>query len=168
MLKCRSLILLSALLPVWTQAKVNPDALVGIWQCGPYDMKNGELVITTAEQKKYRKDGRFVELATSVLTFPNGVKTTMQIQMEGQWQLSGEVVTVNFDKAKFISSDNPQYANALGQQQVDQQLKRKNWAKGLVNIIGDKLTYSPLDLMYQQSNVVVICSNAVMESGLEI
>lgn len=157
--------LLMACSKVW--AKTNERELIGIWHCGPYEMRNADMTITTREQKKYRKDGGYTEVATSTVSLPGGVMTTMSMQLDGRWQLSDDVVTMTFDKATFLSSDNPNYTVAIGQQQADAQMAKKNWAKNHISIKGDRMLYQPLDAMYKEAEVLVRCINPAIGSGLQ-
>jgi hypothetical protein len=89
------------------------------------------------------------------------------MRLDGRWALAGDVVTMNFDKATFLASSNPQYTNTMGQQQADRQMEKKNWAKHQIDIMGDRMLYTPLEAMYQEAEVVVNCINPVAGSGLQ-
>ncbi len=143
------------------------DDLIGVWYCGPYEMKSGDMAIRTKEQKHYRVDGSYSEIAISTVRFGSGVVTTMKMRLDGRWQQQADEVTVQFDKATFLSSDNPNYTIAMGQLQADSQMAKKNWAKSLVLVLGDKMMYRPIDAMYKETEVEVRCINPVAGSGLQ-
>lgn len=164
----RCALILMALAGIKTvSAEVTNNDLIGVWHCGPYDMVNDNMVISTKEHKTYNKSGYFKEISTSTLRFSSGGSTTMQIKLEGQWTLAENVITVQFNKATFLSSDNPNYTIAMGQRQADKQMQAKNWAKIKVDVQGDKMIYSPIETMYKEAQVMVRCLNPMRHSGLE-
>jgi hypothetical protein len=100
-------------------------SLVGPWVCRPYESANpthGQMTVT--EKKLFLVDGSYESQRSFLHVFPSGAKIAGKFELLGKWKLSGRILHLYFEKAKFISSDNLAYPMEKGQEDVDAILKK--------------------------------------------
>lgn len=69
----------------------------------------------------------------------------------------GKSLESHFGKSEFLWSDDPTYTIAMGQEDLDAQVKKKDWAKSKILELGEKLVTTPIESMYKGAEVVSTC-----------
>lgn len=114
--------------------------------------------MTVVDHPIYYAGGGYGEVSDALITTVNGDQIRIKSSLEGSWKFDGKIIYVKFDRGQFLSSDNPGYSVAAGQNALDAQLLKKNWAKRKVLELGMRLVTRPVDPMYKDADVVVTCT----------
>ncbi|HMB56292.1 MAG TPA: hypothetical protein VKM35_03690 [Arenimonas sp.] len=125
-------------------AAVAPADIAGQWKCGQYSIKGPDTTVNIVDEPAYAKDGSFSELSTATM-IQGGLSVTTRTRLQGSWKLADGIIDIHFDSAKFISSDSRDYTLAMGQEDANARLKRKNWAKKKVLEAGKHLVTQPVE-----------------------
>lgn len=136
---------------------VSAVALLGEWNCNPYNLVGEGFNLTATESSTYRIDGTY--LATTALTIRLASKKTVRTRAKsfGNWTLIDDVIRIQYKRMYFLSSDDPTYTVQMGQEDADAQQKKKSWSKAKILELGDKLVTATVESMYKEAEVVVTC-----------
>lgn len=133
-------------------------ALLGAWNCGPYNMAGKGFDMTAAHTAHYAMDGSYRVTSELIVRAANGKIVKMRDRSFGSWTLKDDIIEIHYDKVEFLSSDDPAYTVQMGQASADAQQTKKNWAKSRILELGEKkLITVAVESMYKGAEVTVTC-----------
>lgn len=132
--------------------------LLGTWSCGPYSMSGPGFEVTVRSVRAYAHAREFSEESRVHVVTSDGKSVRTRDRSRGTWSFDGDVIETRIAQVVFLESDDPNYPVEMGQEDLDSQLRLKNWSKVRVLELGDGLLVTmPVESMYKGAEVRVTC-----------
>ena len=140
-------------------AKQETGLIIGRWECDPYSAKGSESNGTAMDHPTFYANGKYDEVSSLVIKAKDLSEISLRYGLKGTWKYVGKFIFIKFDQSTMLYSSNQRYSLESGQRALNDQLRKKNWAKEEVLVLKPgRLIVKTVDSMHADANRTMRCA----------